>query len=135
MDSYEVLLKRGLKRVPEKEKSDERFRMPEFRVQKSGSRSLIVNFAEAAKMLNREPGHLMKFILKELATSGELKGVSLEVTGVFSNEAANRKLEKYVEMYVKCPECGKHDTELVKERGFTFIKCEVCGAREPVGKV
>ena len=135
MDSYEVLLKRGLKRVPAKEKSDERFKMPSLSVQKTGSRSLIVNFAEVAKALRREPKHLMKFILKELATSGELKGVSLEVTGVFSTEAVNRKLEKYVDMYVKCPECGKHDTELVKERGFIFIKCEVCGAREPVGKV
>ena len=135
MDSYEELLKRGLKKVPARERSGDRFEMPGFRVQRSGSRSLLVNFHEVAGTLRREPKHLMKFILKELATSGEAKGTGLEVQGVFTTEAVGKKLEKYVDLYVKCPECGKHDTELVKERGFFFIKCEVCGAREPVGKV
>jgi translation initiation factor 2 subunit 2 len=109
--------------------------MPRFKVQKSGSRSVLTNFSEVAGALRREPKHLMKFILKELATSGELKGASLEVQGSFFPDVVNKKLEKYVESYVKCPECGKHDTNLTKERGFFFIKCEVCGAREPIGKV
>ncbi len=135
MDSYEKLLGRGLARVPKKEKAGERFEMPGFRVQRSGSRSLLANFSEVAGTLRREPKHLMKFLLKELATSGEAKGHGLEVQGVFTTEVVNKKLEKYVDLYVKCPECSKHDTNLVKDRGFFFIKCEVCGAREPVGKV
>jgi translation initiation factor 2 subunit 2 len=109
--------------------------MPVFRVQRSGSRSLLVNFSEVADALRRDRKHLMKFLLKELATSGETKGTGLEVQGIFNAEAVNKKLEKYVELYVKCPECSKHDTNLVKDRGFFFVKCEVCGAREPVGKV
>jgi translation initiation factor 2 subunit 2 len=132
---YDQLLKRGLSKVPKKEKAGERFEMPDFRVQKSGSRSVIVNFSEVADVLRRDPKHLMKFLLKELATSGESKGSSLEVQGVFASEAVNKKLEKYVQAYVACPECGKHDTHLTKDRGFFFMKCEVCGAREPLGKV
>jgi translation initiation factor 2 subunit 2 len=132
---YEKLLKRGLDKVPAKEKSGERFEMPVLRVQKSGSRSILVNYSEVAGVLRRDPKHLMKFLLKELATSGEAKGSSIEVQGVFNQDVVNKKLEKYVEGYVKCPECSKHDTNLVKERGFFFLKCEVCGAREPVGKV
>jgi translation initiation factor 2 subunit 2 len=135
MESYEKLLGRGLARVPKKETTGDRFEMPRFGVQRSGSRSLIVNFQEVAGTLRREPKHLMKFVLKELATSGELKGSGLEVQGAFTTEVVNKKLEKYVDSYVKCPECGKHDTQLVKERGFFFIKCEVCGAKEPIGKV
>lgn len=132
---YEKMLEKGLKKVPAREKGGDRFEMPSFRVQKSGSRSTLVNFSEVAGALRREPKHLMKFLLKELATSGEARGPSLEVQGTFTQELVSKKLEKYVDSYVKCPECGKHDTNLVKERGFTFIKCEVCGAREPVGKV
>jgi translation initiation factor 2 subunit 2 len=135
MGSYEDLLKRGLKKVPARQGSGERFEMPSFRVQKSGSRSVLVNFQEVADRLRREPKHLMKFLLKELATSGEVRGQSLEVQGVFMADVVNKKLEKYVSLYVRCPECSKHDTNLVKDRGFFFIKCEVCGAREPVGKV
>ena len=132
---YEKLLTRGLAKVPKKKQGADRFEMPGFRIQKSGSRSTLVNFSEVAGTLRRETKHLMKFLLKELATSGELKGNGLEVQGIFMADAVNKKLEKYVETYVKCPECGKHDTNLVRERGFFFIKCEVCGARNPVGRV
>lgn len=135
MDSYEGLLKRGFQKVPAGHGHGERFEMPSLRVQKSGSRSILSNFTEVARALRREPKHLMKFLLKELATSGEARGHALEVQGVFTADAVNKKLEKYVGLYVRCPECGKHDTNLVKERGFFFVKCEVCGAREPVGKV
>jgi translation initiation factor 2 subunit 2 len=135
MDSYEDLLKRGLAKVPSKEKSGERFEMPSFRTQRSGSRTVLTNFSEVVRSLRRDEKHVMKFILKELATSGELKGNGLEVQGGFTEDQVNKKLEKYADTYVKCPECGKHDTNLVKDRGFFFLKCEVCGAREPVGKV
>ncbi len=135
MGDYEELLKRGMKGVPSRETEVDRFEMPMFRVQKSGSRSVLVNFSEVADALRRDRKHLMKFLLKELATSGEAKGTCLEVQGVFSTDAVNKKLEKYVDSYVKCPECGKHDTNLVKEKGFFLLKCEVCGARESVGRV
>jgi translation initiation factor 2 subunit 2 len=132
---YEKLLKRGLDKVPKKEKAGDRFEMPRLKVHKSGNRSVIANFSEAAGTLRRDPKHFMKFLLKELATSGELKGQGLEVQGVFTPDAVNKKLEKYVESYVKCQACGKHDTDLVREKGFFFVKCEVCGARDPVSKV
>lgn len=132
---YEKMLARGLAKVPDKEKSGERFEMPVLKVQKAGSRSVLVNFNEVVGVLRRDQGHLMKFLLKELATSGEMKGSSLEVQGGFSQDLVNKKLLKYVESYVRCPECGKHDSELVKEKGYFFIKCEVCGARTAVGKV
>jgi translation initiation factor 2 subunit 2 len=85
--------------------------------------------------LRRDPKHMMKFMLKELATKGSLSGTRLEVQGNFSEEMVNRKMELYVKNYVACSECGKHDTKLVKERGFVFIKCEVCGARHTAAKV
>jgi len=132
---YKELLKKGMKKVPEKMESKERFEMPRMRVQMAGSRSMMANFSEVSAALRRDPKHIMKFLLKELATKGNLSGSRLEVQGNFSEEMVNRKLELYVKNYVVCPECGKHDTKLVKERGFIFIKCEVCGARHTAGKI
>ncbi len=132
---YQKLLKRGLSKVPQKEKGTDRFETPVIRVQKSGSRTLLVNLGEVAQALNREVSHLTKFLLKELATSGETKGRSLEVQGTFNEDHVNRKLESYIKTFVQCPECGKHDTTLKKDKGFYFIKCEVCGASHTVQKV
>ena len=133
--SYEELLKRGMKKVPDKIENRERFEIPVMRAEISGSRTTMTNFSEVAAKLRRDPKHMMKFMLKELATKGSISGTRLEVQGNFPEKMINRKLELYMKSYVMCPECGKHDTKLVKERGFVYMKCEVCGARHPTAKV
>ena len=77
----------------------------------------------------------MKFLLKELATKGEIEGQKANFQGVFSNHVINSKIETYVKIYVLCPECGKPDTKTIKEDRQNFVKCEACGARHPVSKV
>ena len=124
-----------MKKVPDKIEDKERFEMPRMRAQIEGSRTIITNFSEVASSLRRDPKHLMKFMLKELATKGNMSGTRLEVMGNFHHEMVNKKLDLYVKTYVTCPECGKHDTKLTKERGFMFITCEVCGARHPAAKI
>ena len=135
MDDYENMLKRGLSRIPKSVSSGERFEVPRLSSMKSGSRTIIANFCDVASKLRREPSHLLKFLLKELATSGEVTGKKLEVLGNFTGDVVNKKLDNYIKVYVVCRECGKHDTKIVKEKGFTFIKCEACGARHTVSKV
>ena len=135
MDDYEKMLKRGLAKVPKKSAGGERFEMPRLQAHKAGSRTIMPNFCDVASALRRDSNHLLKFLLKELATSGEVSGKKLEVLGNFNEDVVNRKLEGYVKTYVLCRECGKPDTKIVKEKGFTFIKCEACGARHTVAKV
>lgn len=129
---YEKLLERGMKKVPEKLKEKGRFVIPSADATKSGARTNINNIQEVAASLRRDVKHLVKFLLKELATKGEMKGKKLLVLGDFPAEMINRKVELYVKNYVICEECGKPDTKLVKEKGFMFIVCEACGARHPV---
>jgi translation initiation factor 2 subunit 2 len=129
---YEKLLQRGLKKVPEKLKEKSRFVIPKVDATKSGARTNINNIQEVADGLRRDVKHLVKFLLKELATKGEMEGKKLVVLGNFHPDAINRKIELYVKNYVICEECGKPDTKLVKEKGFVFLVCEACGARHPV---
>lgn len=135
MVDYQKLLTRGLSKVPHKEKGSDRFEIPRIRTQRSGSRTILLNVAEVAQALNRDVSHLIKFLVKELGTSGEVKGKSLEVQGGFSEEQVNKKLDIYAKNFVQCPECGKHDTKLKKDKGFSFMKCEVCGASHTIHKV
>ena len=130
--SYEELLKRGLKAVPKKAERTERFVIPKAVVQKAGAKTIIVNFSEIAAALRRKEAHLLKFILKELATKGEIEGKRLTVLGNFSAEHINKKIAIYVKQYVTCPECGKPDTKLEKKDNYYFMVCEACGARHPV---
>ncbi len=131
--SYEELLKRGLSALPKKSEVTERFVIPQARVQKAGAKTIIINFKEIASGLRREPAHLLKVLLKELATKGDMdEGGRLVVLGRFPEEMVNRKIEIYVKNHVLCPECQKPDTKLVKEGRYTFLVCEACGARHSV---
>ncbi len=131
MQPYEKLLERGMKMVPKAPESGGRFQMPRARVLNQGMRTFIANFLEISGSLRREPSHMMKFLLKELATSGEVRGQAAEFTGKFPAPLIDKKIEIYVKNCVLCQECGKPDTKLVRKDRLEFIKCEACGAKHP----
>lgn len=135
MQSYEKLLERGMENVPKRPESGGRFQIPGARVLNQGMRTFIANFLEIADALRREPSHMMKFLLKELATSGEIKGKAAGFTGKFFPSLIDKKIEIYVKSYVLCRECGKPDTKLIKKDRLEFIKCEACGAKHPAKRI
>lgn len=98
-------------------------------------RTIITNFTEIAKTLNRDPHHLARFIFKELGKPGTLEGERLLIQVKLTNEELRRLLELYVKEFVKCPLCGGLDTKIVAEKRFRFLVCEVCGAKSPVRRI
>ena len=131
---YEELLKRALSKVPKKSEATDRFVMPKARIEPAGAKTIIINFVEIAGSLRRDEGHLLKFILKELATKGDLEKGRLTVIGRFPDEHINKKIETYVKLFVICPQCGKPDTKLTRQDRFYFLNCEACGAKHPAGR-
>lgn len=134
MQGYEKLLERGMKKIPKPSGPGGRFQIPGARVLNQGMKTIIANFLDISQGLRREPNHLMKFLLKELATSGEIRGKSAEFTGRFASSLIDKKIEIYVKNHVLCQECGKPDTKLIRKDRLEFMKCEACGAKHPVKK-
>jgi translation initiation factor 2 subunit 2 len=135
MQSYEKMLDMAFERLPKRAEGSDRFQMPRANIQPAGAKTIIINFTDIAGVFRREPEHLQKFILKELATSGELQGTRLVVQGKFRPEVVDKKLELYAKEYVLCPDCNRPDTKFVKEDRFLFLKCEACGSRHTLKKV
>ncbi len=132
MEDYHELLREVLTKVSKKVETGSRFVVPSAVVEPAGARTIVVNFSDIVAVLRRPIEHVTKFLLKELATKGELSGSRLIVLGNFSSETINRKIELYVKAYVNCRECGKPDTRLSKEKRYIFLICEACGARYSV---
>lgn len=135
MQQYEKLLDMAMEKLPKKSEGSDRFQMPRANIQPAGARTVIINFTEMASTFRRKPEHLQKFILKELATSGELQAGRLVVQGKFRPEVVDKKIELYAKEYVLCHDCNRPDTKFVKEDRFLFLKCEACGSRHTVKKV
>jgi translation initiation factor 2 subunit 2 len=128
---YEFLLDRGLSKIPEKATKSSKYETPQSDVQVMGTKTVILNFKEIAQRVNRDPNHLLKFIARELGTSGSLEDSRASMQGRFSKEAVDELIVRYIKAYVLCGSCNKPDTKLVRDVRLTFIQCEVCGAKNP----
>lgn len=130
--SYDDLLDKAQDEVPEDIGSGERFEVPDVDTRKEGSKTIIVNFSKIADKFGRDEKHFSKYIQNELGTAGHIDGKELVLNGEFRRGNVQRKIEQYAEDYVYCPECSRPDTEIVKEKGVEIMKCQACGARNPL---
>ena len=129
---YENMLDKLYENLPKKKKGTERFEMPILISFIHGKQTIIKNIHEAASKLRRDPQHLLKYIMKDLGTSGNLEANRSIMQGKFKDSLINSRLKNYIEEYVICKECGKPDTELITFEGMKYKRCEVCSARAPV---
>ncbi len=126
------MLKKARKELPDIKKSEERLEIPKVLGHIQGNKTVISNFHQIANVLGRKPEHLLKYLLKELATPGSLKTNALILGRKISARLINEKITSYVELFVVCHECKRPDTKIVKEGSVTFMKCLACGARHPI---
>lgn len=129
---YEQLLNEAYGKVKKSESSGERFEIPKIEGHFEGKKTILTNFFQIASHLRRNPEHFQKFILKEVAASGQKEGDRLVLNMTVPSAKINQKIEQYVKEFVLCEQCGKPDTELTKEDRLSFIKCMACGAKHSV---
>jgi translation initiation factor 2 subunit 2 len=131
-EDYEKLLRRAHSLLPREVLEHKRFEIPKARSGTIGMRTYIVNVKDIADALNRDPQHLLRYLSREMATAGTLDGVRAIFQGKFRSDALDRLVQRYVEEFIVCPVCKRPDTKIVKERRFSFIVCEACGAKSSV---
>lgn len=134
MKEYIEKLDRGLSKLPKIDGSGERFIVPDPRLLNEGKTTVLENFAAIADKLNRKQGSVFKFLLRELGTAGKIEGSRGIFNGKFSRDIVSELINAYVSEYVICSECGRPDTQLIKEDRILTLRCDACGAHRPVTK-
>lgn len=132
MEDYEKLLSKAYNEVKVVEGSGERFEMPEIEGFFQGKKTILTNLNQIASHLRREPEHLAKFLLKELATKGNFEQERFILNNKISSKKINPKIEQYVKEFVLCSECNKPDTEIIKQGKIETLHCLACGAKHPI---
>ncbi|MFQ5474290.1 MAG: translation initiation factor IF-2 subunit beta [Candidatus Nanoarchaeia archaeon] len=130
--NYEEMLKKGRKEMPESVFNAERFEIPKVEGHFEGNKTVINNFHQIAGVLRRPVEHLLKYVLRELATPGNLRQNMLILKSKVPSSRVNEKIRKYAAEFVICDECGKPDTQISKEGQVSFLKCNACGAKHAV---
>jgi len=135
MDDYEKILNEAYSKVKTSTGNGERFEIPKIEGHFEGKKTILTNFFQIASYIRRNPEHFQKFLMKELATSGQKEGDRLVFNNKIPSAKINEKVLQYAKEFVICRECGKPDTELLKDDRLTFINCLACGAKHPVNKI
>ncbi len=120
--------------MPDTKGPKERFVMPVPKVYYEGKTTVLENFGAIADAFDREPEHLMKYMLQEMGTAGKIEGHRGVFQGKFAEQAIARQIDSYFEEYVVCSECRLPDTHLIKSDRVLMLKCDACGAHRPVRK-
>lgn len=105
-----------------------KFVMRPPQVARVGSKkTAFANFNEIARMLHRQPKHLLTFLFAELGTSGAIDGSNqLIMKGRFQQKHIENVLRRYIKEYVTCHTCRSPDTILNKETRLFFLQCMQC---------
>ena len=135
MENYEDLLNDAYTKIKPVESKIDRFEIPKVEGHIEGTKTIITNFKQICGYVRRDCEHMLKFLLRELASPGSMKGDRLVLTRKISSSLINEKIALYVQQYVICKECKKPDTEIMKEGEFNFLHCLACGAKKPVSKI
>jgi len=131
MEEYNKLLEQAYTKI-KPIKASERFEIPKIEGHIEGTKTILTNLSQIASYLRRDQNHLLKFLLKELATSGAIKGSRTILQRKIASQKINDKIGQYSKEFVICKECKKPDTELIKQDRLTFLHCLACGAKHSV---
>lgn len=126
---YKDMLKKARNNLPESVFEKERFEIPKVLGHIEGNKTVITNFNQIASYLRRPIDHFLKYILKELATPGNMRKNKLFIGAKISASRINEKIRQYANDFVLCPECGKPDTKIIKEGTLNYMKCQACGEK------
>lgn len=96
-------------------------------VRVGAKKTAFANFTEIAKIMHRQPKHLLAFLFAELGTSGAIDGSNqLIMKGRFQQKHIENVLRRYIKEYVTCHTCRSPDTILNKETRLFFLQCMTC---------
>ncbi|MEF8847896.1 MAG: translation initiation factor IF-2 subunit beta [Candidatus Thermoplasmatota archaeon] len=128
MSDYKELLKKVMDNVSNKKGSSDRFKLPDPEIVYEGNTTIIKNFDKISNAVNRDPDQILKYLLGNLGTAGDIQGGRAVFKGKIPDGQIRKKITNYLETFVLCPECGRPDTHLVKKDRLVLIRCDACGA-------
>ena len=140
--SYHLLLDRAYSLLEDRNPNrtiEQRFRLPVLNVFKhSSTRTCWANIVEVCAAMQRNPEHVIQFVLSELATDGSVDGgYRFVIKGKFVEKKIQVVVRKYMKQYVVCITCNGYNTNFERDQvtRLHFIGCKDCGSSRTAASI
>jgi translation initiation factor 2 subunit 2 len=135
--SYDYLLGRlyGMMQAPPKVPNKIKL-VPPILGMIGSKKTCIANFSILCNGMNREPDHVSLYLQVEFCTNGSLNSKNeLTLRGKFKADQIQTGITSYISRYVKCVNCKRYNTHIIKEERLSFLECLDCQAKRTVESV
>ena len=136
--TYEFLLKRiyNTMKVQNPNTNTGGLKLPSIQLSMVGKdRTCWMNFNDVAEALNRQTEHLFQYVLSELGCEGTIGGKDqANIKTRVSQANLQKVLTKYINDYVRCPNCKSFNTIIKKDQSTRLqqIYCEKCKSEKTI---
>jgi translation initiation factor 2 subunit 2 len=97
-----------------------------------GKWTSIENAKNICDVISRDIKLLAQFLQKEFNVPSKIEEGKIILQKKIEFERIKEKIDKFINIFVRCPVCKKLDTRLEKKERIYYIKCLACGAENPV---
>lgn len=132
---YDKLLKRAKAQLENVNIEHERFVIPDLENQIQGKKTLLRNAGHVVKELKRDIQHFMKFFIKETGLPATTDNTKIILNGIVNSFKVSQIYKRYIEEFLLCKQCNKPETRIISEKGVVILKCDACGAMNPLRKI
>lgn len=115
-------------------------------IERKNRKTMITNYIDVCKSLNRDSEHIRKFFEDELrpemsvsGESGSVMTVSISgdgiliIGGTYPPQIIMTIITKFIKKFVHCSTCESTNTSIVKEHKVTYLQCNFCKSKKPIG--
>ncbi len=132
---YDKLLSRAKAQLANINVEHERFSIPDLENQIQGKKTILKNAGAVVKELKRDIQHFMKFFIKETGLPATTDNAKIILNGMVNSYKISQIYKRYIEEFLMCTQCNKPETRIILEKGVVILKCDACGAMNPVRKL
>lgn len=139
MSEYPYTYDDLLFRLHNAKSSDEVYKkvnLPPLKVTKKNKLSIFSNLIVYTEKLNRPKEHIAEYYKNETNLHNSINGQNqLIIQGILSEIKCEAVMRNYIREFVMCRQCKGLCTDIVKENGLTFLKCQQCFSVSSLGKI
>ncbi len=104
-----------------------RYKMETVIIEKQKNKTIVTNFKNISKNLNRDPKDIIKYLKKKMGIALTYKNDTLVSTKDITAQDLYTVLRQYIQEYILCETCKNPETELITKSDKLYKKCSACG--------